>query len=164
MLKPHFQEFAAYNQWATARLYDALAPLPAEDLSRDVGVFFGSIIGTLNHIITTDRIWLARMTGEGSFPKELNARLSDDLLELKKMALSEADRLAAHVEGLTEEALAAPFTYRTLNGTEHTQLRRESLAQLLNHQTHHRSQATTCLTILGADFPVLDLLFFQRHL
>ena len=47
MLKPHFQEFAAYNQWATANLYDALAPLPAEDLSRDVGVFFGSIIGTL---------------------------------------------------------------------------------------------------------------------
>lgn len=161
-MKIHFQTFAAYNAWANRRLYDAAAALPDDAYRRDVGVFFGSLHDTLNHILGTDRVWLARMTGEGSFPDRLDATLYEDFTELRAAREAEDVRLIAHVDSLGEDALDAPFDYKTLDGTAMRQLRRESLAHLLNHQTHHRSQAHTCLGLLGAEQPPLDLLLYQR--
>jgi uncharacterized damage-inducible protein DinB len=37
-----------------------------------------------------------------------------------------------------------------------------ALAHLFNHQTHHRGQAHTILTVLGKEAPTLDLIYFQR--
>gem|GEM_PF-1032856 len=42
-----------YNQWMK---------LPADELARDCGAFFGSLPGTLNHIMVADIIWLQRFT------------------------------------------------------------------------------------------------------
>ncbi|TIO63114.1 MAG: damage-inducible protein DinB, partial [Mesorhizobium sp.] len=56
-MKQHFMMFAAYNQWANTRIYDAAADLSEEELGRDVGAFFGSMLGTLNHLLVTDRVW-----------------------------------------------------------------------------------------------------------
>src|SRR3546814_16348769 len=42
------------------RLYAAAATLPADELARDRGAFFGSILGTLNHLVVADTIWLQR--------------------------------------------------------------------------------------------------------
>ena len=60
--------FAAYNSWANARVYEAAAALDEEAFRRDTGAFFKSMMGTLNHILVADRIWLKRMTGEGDAP------------------------------------------------------------------------------------------------
>lgn len=161
-MKTHFQTFAAYNSWANQRLYDAAGALPDQFYRSDVGVFFGSIHGTLNHILATDRIWLARMMGEGDFPGSLDATLFDDFAELRTAREAEDARLIAHVDSLDEDAFETPFDYKTLDGTAMRQLRRESLAHLFNHQTHHRSQGHTCLGLLGAEQPPLDLLAYQR--
>jgi len=48
------------------------------------GVFFGSLHGTLNHLLVADRIWLKRLTGEGEHPDRLNAILFDDLHALAR--------------------------------------------------------------------------------
>ncbi len=55
--------------------------------------------------------------------------------------------------------LDAPLRYRSIRGGQE----REhplwfALAHLFNHQTHHRSQATTLLHQLGRDYGVTDLL------
>src|SRR3546814_16666124 len=42
------------------RLYAAAATLPADELARDRGAFFGSILGTLTHLVVADTIWLQR--------------------------------------------------------------------------------------------------------
>lgn len=162
-MKAHFQTFATYNAWANQRLYDAASALPDESYRRDVGVFFGSLHGTLNHILATDRIWNARMMGEGDFPDRLDATLYDELTELRAAREAEDARLINHVDSLSEAELDAPFDYKTLNGTAMRQLRRESLAHVLNHQTHHRSQGHTCLGLLGAGQPPLDFLAYQRN-
>ena len=59
-MKQHFMMFAAYNQWANGRIYDAAGDLSDEEFNRDTGAFFGSMMGTLNHILTADRIWMKR--------------------------------------------------------------------------------------------------------
>ena len=61
----HFRQFAAYNAWANARLYEAALDLPDEPYRRQVGVFFGSLHGTLNHLLATDRIWFKRSDRAG---------------------------------------------------------------------------------------------------
>ena len=99
-MQAHFLELADYNRWANQRIYAAAGQFSEAERQRDVGAYFSSLHGTLAHILVADRIWLARMTGDGSFPGQLDARLSDDLAELDKMAKAEADRLAAHVEAL----------------------------------------------------------------
>ena len=54
---------ARYNRWMNDKLYEAAAALSDEARKRDGGAFFKSIHGTLNHLLLTDRIWLARFTG-----------------------------------------------------------------------------------------------------
>ena len=45
---------ADYNQLMNKKMLEAAAKLSAEALSEDRGAFFGSVIGTLNHIVVAD--------------------------------------------------------------------------------------------------------------
>ena len=72
-----FKQFAAYNKWANARLYAAVLDLPEPAYRLHIGVFFGGLHGTLNHLLLTDRLWLKRLTGEGD---ELCGILGDEAI------------------------------------------------------------------------------------
>jgi uncharacterized damage-inducible protein DinB len=45
-MRTHFDQFAAYNRWANARLYEAALALSDTDYQRDTGVFFKIMSGT----------------------------------------------------------------------------------------------------------------------
>ncbi len=164
----HFAMFAAYNRWANERLYAAVATLPEADFIADRGAFFGSLRGTLNHLLVTDLIWLHRLTGGGSAPDRLDAILHRDFAGLEQARRTEDARLIAYVAGVTEADLAGDIHYRRLaRPTEPiSQPRAAALAHLFNHQTHHRGQAHTLLTIIGGRDagPSMDLVEFQRTL
>ena len=58
-MQEHFQIFARYNAWANQRLYAAADKLtPGEIELERPAAYFGSILGTLNHILAADRFWL----------------------------------------------------------------------------------------------------------
>ncbi|WEK48604.1 MAG: DinB family protein [Candidatus Kaistia colombiensis] len=146
-MKPHFMMFAAYNGWANDRLYAAARELSRGDYLADHGAFFGSLNGTLNHLLVTDRIWMRRFTGDGPVHAALNELLTDDLAELSALRASEDARLTGYVGSLDEGKIAGNFTYRPItNPVEITQPLGPALAHLFNHQTHHRGQATAILT------------------
>jgi uncharacterized damage-inducible protein DinB len=158
-----FRQLADYNNWANRRLYGAAMELPEEQYRRPTGVFFGSLHGTLNHLLLADRIWLKRLTGEGDHPGALDAILFEDRDELLRARMAEDARLKRVVDGLSEADLAADVSYRTTSGKPYQQKRQDILMHLFNHQTHHRGQAHSCYSILtGAEPPSLDLLQFQR--
>jgi uncharacterized damage-inducible protein DinB len=79
-----FQQHAAYNRWANARVYATALGLPDEVYRKPTGVFFGNLHGTLNHLLLTDRLWLKRLTGEGDHPNQLNAILYEDRNEQRR--------------------------------------------------------------------------------
>ena len=54
--------FAEYNRLMNQRQYAAVANLSDSDLCEDKGAFFKSIIGTLNHILVGDILWLKRFS------------------------------------------------------------------------------------------------------
>jgi len=162
-VKRHFMMFAAYNQWANERIYDAASDLLDEEFNRDVGAFFGSMMGTLNHMLAADRIWMKRFTGEGDAPAALDSILHDTLPALTLAREAEDRRIIDWVDGLSREALAGRFTYMTVTDLRTVSQRLSpALAHLFNHQTHHRGQAHTILTSLGQPSLQLDLIFFQR--
>ncbi len=165
-MQKHFRMFAAYNRWANERLYEAAAKLPDADYRAERGAFFGSLHGTLNHILVADRVWMRRFTGEGPTPTRLDEILFDTLEPLAAARRDEDERIIAWVEGLSEADLAGTFTYRTLTRpTDVTQPRAPALAHFFNHQTHHRGQCHTLLTIAGGKSaaPEMDLIYFQRE-
>lgn len=163
MWKPYFEQMAAYNGWANRRLYDEAARLPDEARKRDLGLFFKSLHGTLNHLLVADRVWLRRLTGEGPEPARLNEILFEDFAALREAREAEDARIVRYVGSLEEDDFSATFEYRTLGGKAHAQRRCETLAHVFNHETHHRGQAHAALTILGVPEPApLDLLAMQR--
>ena len=162
-MKSYFEQRAAYNRWANARLYQAAFALPEAEYRRDVGAFFGSMNGTLNHLLVTDRLWMKRLTGEGAHPDRLNAIIHDDRKTLALARADEDERIIRFVAALAEPLIAGTLQYRTTSGQPHEQPRTDILAHLFNHQTHHRGQAHTILSILtGREPPSLDLLGMQR--
>lgn len=162
-MKQHFEMFAAYNAWANAKLIDAAGELPPEELDRNVGAFFGSLLGTLNHLLVADRIWMKRFTGEGEAPAALDAILFPALPDLARARTAEDARIIAWVARLGAGDLAGRFTYMTVTDMRTVSQRlAPALAHFFNHQTHHRGQMHTILTMLGRSAPSLDLIYFQR--
>jgi uncharacterized damage-inducible protein DinB len=158
-----FRQLAAYNRWANARLYAAALDLSDQAYRLHIGVFFGSLHGTLNHLLLTDRLWLKRLTGEGNHPNRLDAILYEDRAELTRARIAEDNRLVEVVDKHDEAALGNLHSYRTTSGMPQSQVLSDILLHLFNHQTHHRGQAHACLSILtGGEPPSLDLLVFQR--
>lgn len=159
----NFRQLADYNHWANLRIYGAALEMPEEQYRRPTGVFFGSLHGTLNHLLLTDRIWLKRLTGTGGDPDRLDAILHDDRKELLRARLAEDARLKHVIGSYAETDLTGAVSYRTTSGKSYSQTLQDILLHLFNHQAHHRGQAHACCSIVtGREPPTLDLLAFQR--
>jgi len=161
MLKAHFDQLAAYNRWANRRIYDDAATLPDEARKQGAGLFFGSVHGTLNHLLVADYIWMRRFTGDGPQPERLNQILYDDFGALRAAREQEDERIFAFVTGLT--GYDRMIEYQNSSGKTFRQEIGPALTHFFNHQAHHRGQVHAGLTIAGIREPApLDLLALQR--
>ena len=77
-------EMARYNRWQNETLYDHCATLGEAALARDEGLFFGSILATLDHILHVDRV-LVRYLHEGRPPADFDPhqRVHEDFAALR---------------------------------------------------------------------------------
>lgn len=158
-----FRMFAGYNAWANERIYAAAGALTDADCRADLGAFFKSVHGTLNHILVADRVWMHRFTGLGDAPSRLDAILFEHFADLKAARAAEDQRIIDYIAGLTDADLKATFSYRRMTTPETmTQPLAPALSHFFNHQTHHRGQVHALLTRLTGEAPSLDLMPFQR--
>lgn len=169
-LKNHFDLLATYNQWMNSKVYEAAVHLSATDLSIDRGAFFGSILGTLNHILVADTIWLKRFATHPSClnslrevadlqnPTSLDQLLFDDLGSLSEQR-TWLDRLIINwIAELSESDLDFVLSYHDIKGTPANKRYSSLVLHFFNHQTHHRGQVSTLLSQAGEDIGVTDLL------
>lgn len=164
MMQEHLRRMARYNAWANRRLYAACEQLPEDEYQRPRAAFFGSIHGTLNHLLVTDRIWLARIEGRPSPKVRLDDRPCASLAELKGARAAEDARMIALVDGYGEDELQRPVRYRRVTAPDElvTPLHLCWL-HLFNHQTHHRGQVHDQLSQTAVAPPPLDLVFYLRE-
>ncbi|HJR74693.1 MAG TPA: DinB family protein [Luteimonas sp.] len=166
----HVALMAEYNAWMNGKLYEAVARLPAEEIARERGAFFGSILGTLNHLAVADTIWLKRFSEHParhaaleplrgtSMPQRLDEPLFEDFPGLR----AQRERMDAVIRewtaALTEADLSTPLRYVNLRGQAFVYDTFALLMHFFNHQTHHRGQVTTLLSQAGEDVGATDLL------
>jgi uncharacterized damage-inducible protein DinB len=165
----HVRLMAQYNQWMNERLYDAAAKLSAEQLAQDRRAFFGSLLGTLNHLAVSDIIWLQRLATHPAAHRSLDPvrRMEpppslDHMLHYDLPGLSAARRsldaiISAWAAELSQKELDHVLEYRNMSGTPRHKLFGSLVLHLFNHQTHHRGQATTLLYQAGIDVGITDL-------
>lgn len=163
MTPDHFQTFARYNAWANDRLYAACAQLSDADFKASRQAFFGSILGTLNHILVGDRAWLGRIEGVPSGISRLDEILFEDLAGLRQARKAKDERIVRLAGTLDAEALTRDLVYRTTAGVEHTTPLVWVLSHMFNHQTHHRGQVHGLLSQTTVKPPPLDLIFLLRE-
>src|SRR5947209_5438979 len=105
---------ASYNRWMNIRIYDACSILSDEERKRDVGAFFKSIHGTLNHLLLADRIWMGRFTGRPFGFKSLDQELYLDFAQLRAEREKDDNGIIAWVEPLTEKDLNSELSYTSV--------------------------------------------------
>jgi uncharacterized damage-inducible protein DinB len=165
-MKSRYRMFANYNAWCNERLYDAAALASDVDYRADRGAYFGSLHGTLNHLLVADRIWMKRFTGVGPPAPSLDAILYDDFTALRAARRSQDVLINRYIDNLDDQALSGTLTYRTVvNPQTIEQPLAPALDHFFNHQTHHRGQAHALLSsIIGNDkTPSFDLIIYQRQ-
>ncbi|WP_426103685.1 DinB family protein [Massilia sp. TSP1-1-2] len=165
-----FGLLAEYNEAMNTKLYQAAGQLSAEQLNEDRGAFFGSLSGTMNHIVAGDTIWLQRFAGHPArfaalqpvlamaAPAGLTAIYSRDLATLSVQRGKLDAIIRQWVAGLADADLQHVLQYKNTKGVP-AQKRFSSLVlHFFNHQTHHRGQASTLLSQAGIDLGMTDLL------
>ncbi|MFJ1301025.1 DinB family protein [Pseudomonadota bacterium AL_CKDN230030165-1A_HGKHYDSX7] len=165
---------ADYNQWMNQQLLAACARLPEAELRAARGAFFGSVLGTLNHLIVGDTMWLKRFASHAGTHAAAHAALADvraapdpgpldgqphatlDALRDARTALDAA--IVQWVAALDQADLDRMLDYRNSRGIASRRPLGALLLHFFNHQTHHRGQASTLLTQAGVDVGLTDLL------
>jgi len=164
MMLPYFQRMARYNQWANARLYNACADLSDAERKQPRKAFFGSVHGTLNHILVGDRIWLSRIVPwDAPLVIPLDSELYADFAELRREREKQDATIIDYVSGLTEAKIAGDISYATTSGAPNVMKLGLILQHFFNHQTHHRGQAHGLLSQTDVAPPPLDLLYYVRE-
>lgn len=62
LVKEQLVLMSRYNTWMNHRLYETVQTLTPAEFTQDRNAFFGSICGTLNHLVVADTIWLKRFS------------------------------------------------------------------------------------------------------
>ncbi|MFC5742330.1 DinB family protein [Dyella tabacisoli] len=161
---------AKYNAWMNSKLYDAAMTLPDEALSADKKAFFGSILGTLNHLVVADRIWLRRFAAHTENYAALQPiRELPALTSLEPLPFADIRSLAEHrqlldqaitawAQSVHDGELDAVLAYSNTKGIASKRNFFGLILHFFNHQTHHRGQVTTLLSQAGVDVGATDLL------
>jgi uncharacterized damage-inducible protein DinB len=153
-------QMARYHVWATERLLASVATLPEDVYRRPCGLFFGSIHGTLNHLLLTDsEIWFPRFSGDHTTSIALDAELEIERDVLASRLIKATSLWSVYVDNLNETALAGNLQFTMTTGQKRELPMAAALLHVFNHATHHRGQITAALSMLGCQYQPLDLPF-----
>jgi uncharacterized damage-inducible protein DinB len=150
LIRDHYD----YHRWANHRLFDVAVALGPEATTRDMGKHwsFPTLKATFAHVYGADRVWLTRWKGESpkrlygdaDFTSMADLRAGWDALEAEQRAF---------VEGLGEADLTHPIEYRNTEGAQFRVALGALLQHVVNHATHHRSEAATMITLISGSPP-----------
>lgn len=151
---------ADHNRWMNRKLYAVCALLSESERTRDLGAFFKSVHGTLNHLLLVDRLWLSRLCDAPFEATALDQVLYDDFATLEHERDSTDAALQDYVARLDPMRLAEPLGYVSLLSQRTMTLPLGLiLVHLFHHQTHHRGQITALVSQLGYDFGETDMIY-----
>lgn len=173
MMKSQFELIANYNAMMNQKINSRLITLAQDELWQDRGAFFGSILGTLNHLMVGDLLWLRRFDQLSTHPNRFQALIAlnnfpvptkltewlylnkEDFLK-NRQALDQI--IIQFVAETTESDYLSILNYNNSQGLNFDKPFSLLLMHFFNHQTHHRGQVSTLLAQIDVDIGETDLL------
>lgn len=163
MVRSYFLMLANYNLWATERLFDGLDDVSEYDYRRDVGLFFKSIHGTLNHLIVGEHMLWFRRFNEGISPKvALDSEVYYERSDVSNALVGGAKSWSKAILEWPSECWVGSLQYTTMRGFPASLPFAATLGHVFNHATHHRGQVSAAMTHLGYKCPELDMVYFLQ--
>ncbi|MEO0399362.1 MAG: DinB family protein [Pseudomonadota bacterium] len=153
---------ARYHHWQNDSVIAAAEKLTPEQRIEDRGAFFGSLLGTLSHILWGDEAWLSRfdVVAPPRVKISESARAYPDWAAYVAARRAIDEKIAAWAEGLQPSDIAGDFEWYSMSmQKEMTTPKAVAVMQIFNHGTHHRGQVHTLLMEMGVDPGVTDLPF-----
>jgi len=123
-------------------------------------VFWGSLHGTLVHLLWGDSQWMSRFDNwpKPDAPIKQSAGMVEDFAELRQRRIAADAGIESWADRVDDEWLAADLVW--FSGAAQREMRRAKgklVVHFFNHQTHHRGQAHALLTGCGQDTGDTDL-------
>jgi uncharacterized damage-inducible protein DinB len=153
----------AYNWWANLLVLNKTAELSIQDFIGPAPASFGSLRGTLVHILGTEVIWRKRCQERLSATSLMDEKVFPSYDALFTAWQREETLMENFINGLGDEDLAAPVTYTNTKGFPFENPLWEILCHVVNHGTQFRSEAGMLLTRLGHSPGDVDMIFFIRE-
>jgi uncharacterized damage-inducible protein DinB len=154
MSRELIRDLYGYHHWANRRLFDVAAGLGDAAVARDMGKHWSvpTLKGMFAHMYGADTIWLtrwrgtspSRIPGDADFSSMADLRARWDALESEQRAF---------VDGLDEAGLARVVSYKNTEGAQFNVALGALLQHVVNHATHHRSEAATMITLISGSPP-----------
>ena len=166
----HLRLLSRYNKWMNEKIYNTSAQLSVTELAEDRGAFFGSVQGTLNHIMVANIVWLKRFACHPAQhaaldkiramtqPEALRQTLFEDFSALSEQRKHLDNMIVDWCNQLSATDLSHKLSYHNMKGEPAVKHFGSLVLHFFNHQTHHRGQVTTLLAQQGLDVGVTDLL------
>jgi uncharacterized damage-inducible protein DinB len=138
MASPTLDHVLRHNAWANKTLLEFCAALEPAALDLSAAGTYGTLYGTVQHIVGGEQFYIRLLTGEmlGTLVRKTERRTLDDLVAISALTGARAIAIAASDDA---DRVIAPGEDQTTVGIV--------LAQLVHHGNEHRAHATT---ILGA--------------
>lgn len=158
---------AAYNRWQNKSLFGAADGLSDQSRRELREAFFGSIHGTLNHLLWGDQIWMNRFarTPKPTAPSiAASVGEHEDWTDLKQARQAFDDVITDWANGLDQAWLDGEVSWHlSIAGREVSRPAGFLVVHFFNHQTHHRGQVHAMLTAAGAKPKDTDLLLMEQR-
>jgi uncharacterized damage-inducible protein DinB len=155
-----FSKLSDYNHWMNRKLFAVCEPIPDAVRKRNMHAFFGSVHGTLNHLLLADRLWMSRFQQTSFTFRSLDQELYSSFSELQHEREKTDQEISDWISSLDESELERSMSFvAVVTQKSHRFKMADALFHFFNHQTHHRGQLTTLLNQLGYDFGVTDFMW-----
>ncbi len=156
-----------YDEWATAKIFEAASGLTAEQFDAQGPIPHGSIRATLLHLLDVHRGYLTWW--DGSLPaQEAYARTFDmadysDLASVRHAWHEVMEQTHAFVGDLTDEDMTRYYSTAAPDGSEFGFPLWQMMQHIINHSTQHRSEIAVLLTEAGCSPGDVDMVFYQME-
>jgi uncharacterized damage-inducible protein DinB len=159
----HIQMLSRYAAWANDRLYEALANLPGQELTKSRPIVFGSILRTLNHVYAMDLVWRSHLQGTPPGFTTRNPEECPHFAELRA-AQKEIDQwYIQYTKNMQERGCGEVVNFSFIGGGNGSMRRGEIVLHVVNHTTYHRGHIGAMIYDVPAEPPTTDLPVFLRE-
>ncbi len=157
------QMLTRYNAWANQLIFEAVAKLAPEEVTKERKTLFKNMTHTLNHNYIINLIWQAHLEGREHGFTARNTKDHPPLDKLWNMQQAIDKWYISWGKQLSIETLDKEVNFKLIGGNEGTMTCSEILLHIVNHTTYHRGFIADMFYQIPAKPPTTDLPVFLRN-